>query len=115
MCEFNLPGIIVIPEQTYYLVLEYESENTRDDIFCWWYNPNATYTRGTAWYWTVENGSKWTELDYDFCFKVIGYNSQNNHTTNTTTGDSKGISGFELIFVICAIALILFCKRKKKL
>jgi len=116
--DFNLPDITLVPEQTYYIIFQHESENTRDDILCWWYDPNATYERGTAWHWTVEDGSKWTELDYDFCFKIFGYNSQNNHTKNSTgtaTGDSKGTSGFELIFVMCAIALILLCTRKKKL
>ena len=117
--DCNLPEpVTLVPEQTYYIIFQHESENTGDDILCWWYNPNATYKRGTAWHWTVENGSKWTELDYDFCFKILGYNSSINHTNNstgTTTEDSKGTSGFELIFVICAIALIFICKRKQKL
>jgi hypothetical protein len=116
--EFNLPNITVVPEQTYYIIFQHESEHTRDDILCWWYNPNGTYTRGTAWRWTVENGSKWTELDYDFCFKIFGYNSQNNQTNNSTDvppDTSKETPGFELFFVICTIALILLCKRKKKL
>jgi len=119
LLDFNISDIAVVPEQTYYIIVQHESEDTRDNILCWWYNPNGSfYDRGTAWHWTVENGSKWTELNYDFSFKILGYNSQNNHTQNltgNTTGDSKGISGFELIFVICAIAFILLCKRKKKL
>ena len=116
--DCDLPDITVVPEQTYYIIFQYESENAQNDNLYWWYNPNDTYTRGTAWHWTVENGSKWTELNYDFCFKIFGYNSQSNHTnnsTNNTTDDLKETSGFELFFVICAIALILLCKRKKKL
>jgi len=116
--DCNIPDITVVPEQTYYIIFQHESETKREDILYWWYNPNDTYLRGTAWHCTVENGSKWTELDYDFCFKIFGYNSPNNHTNNSTDitpVDLKETSGFELLFVICAIALILLYKRKKKL
>ena len=115
--EFNFAEITVVPEQTYYIIFQHESENTGDDILCWWYNPNATYIRGTAWYWIAGNGSKWTELDYDFCFKIFGYNSQNNQTENSTgntTEDSKGTSGFELVFVICAITISIVLWKKKR-
>jgi hypothetical protein len=116
--DCNLPDITVVPEQTYYIIFQHELEHTQDDILYWWYNPNDTYTRGTAWQWTVENGSKWTELNYDFCFKIFTYNSQNNQTNNSTDNtpdDSKETPDFELVFGICAIALIVLCKRKKKL
>lgn len=74
-------------------------------------NPKHTYSKSGAYMITL----KITDDDgaIDIYSKAILVEESNKGITGTATEKPKGTPGFELIFVVCAIALVLLWKRKR--
>jgi len=90
--EFDFPDIVVIPEQTYYIVYE-------PDYKCYWeIHSRDPYERGFAWKYLLENWE--IQSDLDFSFKTYGMK----HAPNppVITGPISGIADKENIFYFSA-------------
>jgi len=76
-------------------------------------NPKHKYSKSGAYTITL----KITDDDNatDIFSKAILVEESNKDVTGTTTEKPKGTPGFEIILVVCAIALVLFWKRRRKL
>jgi hypothetical protein len=78
---FDFKDIIVIPENTYYIVCR-GGGGVAPNIYCWFFNTYESYDRGIAWM-SGDNGSTWDNLEnypgfplVDFCFKTFDSKSK---------------------------------------
>lgn len=111
--EFDFDDVSVTPGKTYYIVCKTYGESW-SGIYRLMVNHSDTYGGGELYMcygsdpWVP--GDPWKDMFFITCWNENNQSSpQNGPSSNTST------PGFELILIICAIALVLFWKRKRKL
>ncbi len=58
---FDFDDIIIIPEETYYIVC-YASDGVVDNCYCWYFDVANKYDRGIAWA-SDDSGETWYDLE----------------------------------------------------
>jgi len=116
---FDFPDIEVLTGDTYYIICKVESADKCINSRYFWggttdecYNNGKSFLSkdsGESWHIPTSPGNNSKPL-VDLHFVTYGIT---NKDTNLDTNPNDTVPGFELIFVISAIALVLFWKRKR--
>jgi len=99
--EFDFTDINVIPENTYYIIIQGITSTGDTSSVYWWYGYPNPYANGAAWY---ESISGWNYLqagvDYcDYCFQTYGASGNNPpNTPSQLSGPSSGSVDEQLIY-----------------
>jgi len=61
---FDFDDIIVIPEETYYIVCYASDGGIDDNYYCWYFDVDNKYDRGIGW--ATDSGGNWYDLEDAF-------------------------------------------------
>ncbi len=71
--EFDFPDIEVIPNETYYLIIEPSNLGRKDDYYHLWVNYVGSYPKGTTFFKGISPSIPWTDISsVDLYFATFG-------------------------------------------
>jgi len=88
-----------------YIVKVYEDEKTEQDYHISYFSPDVGYANVRF--------EKYSEGALSFSQELTSFKYSSSSTSDEATDGGRSTPGFELLFIVCAMALILFWKRKR--